>query len=308
MYKRKMLSAITAVAIMSTGAIGFDMLVNEDKNGNIDRSIASIVVDRVKDKTTKASYVFDSNKNVSAIQDMNLSDNDKGDALIYPAFRSGDGWETTITVRNSRNVSVIAKAVLYDAYDTHELKDFNLYLSSHDVAKFTIKGNKILTKDGSIMAGLDQTLQTDQHIFADEYLAKYDSTDPQIDDDGNFIIGEFNDEGNNGEKIDSGYVVIYVMTQTDGNESEDNTSINYDYYHNKHSLLYKAYYRALTDCRDKTWKEVFSLYGKAKNGTATKLNLNAPNVNAQCDDLNISEQARYPYYATLEALIEIFYL
>ncbi len=53
MYKRKMLSAITAVAIMSTGAIGFDMLVNEDKNGNIDRSIASIVVDRVKDKTTK---------------------------------------------------------------------------------------------------------------------------------------------------------------------------------------------------------------------------------------------------------------
>jgi hypothetical protein len=116
-------------------------------------------------------------------------------------------------------------------------------------------------------------------MFVDDYLKSHDSTDPQVDEDGNFILAEFDDKGGT---IDSGYVVIYVMAQTEGNENKAGT-LDYDYYHNKHSLLYKAYYNALTECRGANWKKIFSLYGTARNGTATKLALNAPNVKESCD-------------------------
>jgi hypothetical protein len=153
------------------------------------------------------------------------------------------------------------------------------------------------------MAGLDQTLSTDKHIFVKDYLerAKENGTladDPKIDENENFILAEFDDD--NG-KIDSGYVVIYVMTQTDENTSvEDPTSLDRDYYHNKHYLLYKAYYDALSRCRNQNWKKVFSVYGTAKNGTATKYALNAPNVKDTCDEIDLNK-TKYPYYGHFSA-------
>ncbi len=177
MYTKKIISASAAVAILSTCAISFDMIPKnaEDYNGNAEiEEYSTIIVDRIFAKDEKASYVFDNNKNVTADENMTLSSDFKGDALIYPTFRIGDDdgekgtWETEITVRNVKPVSVIAKAVLYDAKDTHELKDFNLYLSSHDVARFKIKSKEIngenfilvTTRDGSIIAGIDESLDT----------------------------------------------------------------------------------------------------------------------------------------------------
>ncbi len=265
MYTKRILSAAAAVAVMSTGAMAFDML--ED---------GTIVVDRVTSPDVNASYTWDSNFSKEADANLTLSSNDRGDALLYPAFKSGDDWETTISVRNDRNVSVVAKAVLYASDDSHELKDFNLYLSSHDVAKFKIKGNTITTRDGSIMAGLDKTLATNAHAFVahENPAATGGGLGTQVDADGDFIVGTFDDK--NGT-IDSGYVMIYVMAQTD----ENTTNPIVDYYHNDHDGLYNAYYQALTDCRGENWKNIFKdVGGTAKNGTATEKSILAPDLNA----------------------------
>ncbi len=151
--------------------------------------------------------------------------------LYRPAFNSKDGWETEITVRNTTKAAVIAKAVLYDAYDTHELKDFNLYLSSHDVARFKIKKNTITTRDGSIMAGIDPSLGSSNHEFVPhenpsniQYVEN-----PRTDTDGDYIISDFGNKDGN-----SGYVVIYVMAQTQPLEGNITDEIfGYDRYHNE---------------------------------------------------------------------------
>jgi len=291
MYTKKVLSASAAVAILSTGAIAFDMALNEDSNSAV--SIVTDVMDYPN--YTKASYVFDDNKNITASKPLKLSENDKGDALIYPAFKSGDGWETTITVRNATRAAVIAKAVLYDAKYSQELKDFNIYLSAHDVARFKIKENIVTTRDGSIMAGINPTLEDDDHVFVphenpDALKSVIDNV--RIDGDGDFVISEFSDK-----EVNEGYVIIYVMAQTEeleGNETEDivNDPFSSDRYHNTgedndgHDRLYADYLTALDDCRGADWRKVFKLEGgTAVNGTATEINITAPNVKEDCDSV-----------------------
>ncbi len=290
MYKKnKMLSAVAAVAVLSSGAMSFDMVV---KSNDANSATSATIITNVA-KPQNATYT-DANI-VTATKPMKLSSNDRGDTLIYPAFKAKDGWETKITVRNTKDVSVVAKAVLYDAVDSHELKDFNLYLSSHDVASFKIKEKDgqviITTRDGSIMAGLDDTLNTSKaEPVAYDRTGKFISSDVQanLDDsdtngvDGDFIISSIPIDNFNSNSNNSGYVIVYVMAQTEEDKN------GHDYYHTtsekNHSVLYKAYYKALGLCRGSNWTKIFSVYGTARNGTATELNITAPNVSASCDN------------------------
>jgi hypothetical protein len=305
MYSKKILSATAAVAIMSVGVGAFDMIpgggvvtdydgyydnktsINGNRTGNASSAKAS--------KATWASYV----DGVDANESMVLSKDDRGDALIYPAFRSGAGWETTITVRNTKSVAIIAKAVLYDAQDSHELKDFNLYLSPYDVARFKIKDGNITTRDGSIAAGIDPNLDTDAVVFI-----KHD--DPKntkgvgglrFDSDGDLVISSFKkkDLDNN---VTAGYVVIYAMTEAEKTKA----------YHGNHVKLYKDYRKLLNICRDvdnkisttSPWISVFRRDGgTAINGTATRIAIKAPNVAYNCTDLAIARDTRDNNYTKI---------
>ena len=294
MYKKnKMLSAVAAVAVLSSGAMSFDMVVkSNDANSARSTTSATIITDVANIKN--ATYT-DANI-VTASKPMKLSPNDRGDTLIYPSFKAKDGWETKITVRNTKDVSVVAKAVLYDAVDSHELKDFNLYLSSHDVASFKIKEKDgqiiITTRDGSIMAGLDDTLNSDRaEPVAYDGTGKFisSSVEANLDDKGDFIISSIPIDNFNSNSNNSGYVIVYVMAQTEDKDSRLPIGSNgHDYYHTSstenHAILYKAYYKALTLCRGSNWKSIFGVYGKARNGTATESNITAPNVSPSCDN------------------------
>ena len=76
-------------------------------------------------------------------------------ALIFPAFNVGNGWESTVRVINPDPAhAVVAKVVLYDGKDSHEIRDFNIYLSANDVWTGTIKVDsdgvaKIISTDDS---------------------------------------------------------------------------------------------------------------------------------------------------------------
>ena len=62
-----------------------------------------------------------------------------GNALLFPAYFVGGNWQTTIRVINTSDKAVVAKVVFYDGKDSHELKDFNIYLSANDEWMGTIK-------------------------------------------------------------------------------------------------------------------------------------------------------------------------
>ena len=298
MYKKnKMLSAIAAVAILSTGAVAFDMnkageifAVKGGFDGQITASDTKSIVTsddnaypidyddkvdtngarkRVAGATVvKATYLG----GVEADSNMTLSTTGKGDALIYPAFRSGDGWSTEIIVRNTHKTAMVAKAVLYAADDSRELIDFNIYLSAHDAFRFNINADGTLTtRDGSYAKGVDPTYETDKVEFVDH--EKEDWTIGKLDENS------------------SGYVVIYGMIQA---RTQD--------YHNKHEKLYQDYRSALDLCRDSDgnisnnlsrngvpmpqWRRAYVENGVV-NGTLTlPSGVGAPNVDANCTDAN----------------------
>jgi hypothetical protein len=86
-----------------------------------------------------------------------IADTNAGNVLIFPAYFVGGGWQTSIKLVNtSDTVASVAKAVLYRASDSTEVKDFNIYLSQNDVAEFTIKEDagtyKITSTDSSFAA------------------------------------------------------------------------------------------------------------------------------------------------------------
>jgi hypothetical protein len=279
MYKKnKMLSAVAAVAILASGAIAFDMTkgggiyaakggfdgpvevsdfsdintsdvnsypVEHDANADGNGAQKTAVP---KSKVFAATYLG----GVKADSNMTLSANGRGDALIYPAFRTGAGWSTEIIVRNTNNRAVVAKAVLYDANDSRELLDFNIYLSQHDAFRFKIDENgKVTTRDGSYAKAADGTFETDAVQFVDH--EKETVT----------ILEKLGYEGKTKIKdVDSGYVIIYGMveSQTYGYHTKGSTQ--------GHKDLFKDYRMALDFCRDSD--------GNLNNNTGSSSSENIP--------------------------------
>jgi hypothetical protein len=300
MYRnKKMLSAITAVAVLSSGAIAFDVYKDGTiwaVKGGFDGQITSTDISKIN-TTDKNAYPVDYNKDVDnngaqkrvagapvvpatylggveASQPLGLSPDGKGDALIYPAFRAGDGWSTEIVVRNTNPTAIVAKAVLYAADDSREIVDFNIYLSAHDAFRFNIsKDGVITTRDGSYAKGIDATSYETDKV---EFVKHEEET---------FEIKKLP------EGVDAGYIVIYGMIQSKTKS-----------YHNNHKKLYQDYRIALDKCRDSDgdisnnksrngipmtqWRRAFVENGVV-NGTLTlPSGVGAPNVDAKCTEAN----------------------
>ncbi len=291
MYKKnKMLSAIAAIAVLSSGAIAFDT--------NPDGDVISAKDGCNKDHNAAYIGSYDANVAATPITDLKRSSNMKGDALIYPAFNGRDGWESEIVVRNVKNKAIVAKAVLYRMSDSAELLDFNIYLSPHDVARFKIKDGKVTTKDYSIIGSLNgegvvsnpsdgAALDEKVIAFNQEYFDKEK------------VVGELNKELNvdttNGNMKDKGYVVIYGMMETNNNGSQyhtntkvfsDNDKVDVKKDANGHRQLFLDYRKALDVCRP-GWREAFK-GNNMKQGMMT-IKVASPSLHESCDDAIFSD-------------------
>ena len=340
MYKKnKMLSAIAAIAVLSSGAIAFDT----NPNGDIISALDGC------NKDYNAGYVGAFNEaNTSLtgdIANLELSTTSKGDALIYPAFNSEDGWETDIVVRNVRNTAIVAKAVIYREYDSAELLDFNIYLSPHDVARFTIKDGEVTTKDYSIIGSIKGTpTETGRYpmnwegvvskpqdgpdhdknviAFNSEYFGvkkhvgylNKDVGDLLLKDkDGNIIKDE------NGKEIthtmNRGYVVIYGMMETEteaaAKKYHTDTKVFKDGTKEEiakatgHKDLFLDYRRVLDACRP-TWREGFKGNNMKQGMFTDKVTIQSPSIHANCDDgifsdgLGFTSTAKDAFLGTVE--------
>ena len=226
MVQKSFLSTVTAIAVMTTGAMAFD--VKED--GTIYDRIANI----------NAAYIG----GVQSANVLTRSASQKGDAIVFPAFRqsleSSDeaekGWATEAVIRNNSANAVLAKVTFHSAVDSQELFDFNIYLSGHDAFRFTIENGTIKTTDGSIPnfkltntdasnPSLPDTIAADNQVLMNQDGTEYDIK-----------------EGFNQEK---GYFTVIAMAEAD------------KAYHKRHQTLYRDYRRLLDDCRPE-WRESYS--------------------------------------------------
>ena len=125
---KKILSTVAAAAILTTGAMAFDSF---------------------------GSMKYNSTVNATESLPMDVNATGFGQALIFPAYYVGGGWQTTLRVINTGDTATVAKVVLYASTDSHEVRDFNIYLSAHDEWVGTIKVDptdnkaKIISTDDS---------------------------------------------------------------------------------------------------------------------------------------------------------------
>jgi len=191
--KKQIMSIAAAAALFTTGAMAFDYTYDGEIVADITTSSRTANTGIVKG--TYASY----KGGEQADTDLKLSTTNRGDALVYPAFRAGDAWSSTIVVRNSKKVAVPCKVVLYAADNSRELLDFDIFLSPFDVFRFNIAADgTVSTNDGSF-ALIDPTLATDKHKFVKH------NGDTQV-------IGKINARAIN-KNVTSGYAVIYAMAE-----------------------------------------------------------------------------------------------
>jgi hypothetical protein len=140
MVKKFLLSA-AVVGALATSAMAY----NVDELKNMSSGIA----------TAGTPIFVPNNTNPLANGNIGFDQTQLSNTLIFPAFFVGNGYETTIRVINpDPNHAVVAKVVLYDGKDSHEVRDFNIYLSANDVWVGHIKVDsngvkKIISTDDS---------------------------------------------------------------------------------------------------------------------------------------------------------------
>jgi len=243
---KKILSAVAAAAVVSTGAMAFDT----NTNGELLTTDSSTAVGLYE-----ANLSAEANLTIRGI-----GPGQKGDALIFPAFFAGapegNDWQSEFSVINNSEHAVIAKVVLYGGQDSVELRDFNIYLSAHDVFRATLKGGKIHSEDGStILPGSDSiTVNEGNKVYNEDdtntSLYKYvDSAtmvsaanpldlfvdpdeDPAVSGEGHAI-----DADGNPTFAHTGYIAVFAMAEAD------------EAYHKKHLELWKDYRHLVDTCR-----------------------------------------------------------
>ncbi len=260
MVKKSFLSAVTAIAVMTTGVMAFDVKENAAGNG--------IIYD------IKSGIEGAYKGGVQSAPELKLSATQKGDALLFPAFRqsiattdeSRKGWETEAVIRNNSDNAVIAKITFHNAGASEEIFDFNIYLSAHDAFRFTIADGHIITKDSSIVTKEGISNPVDG-VANDKATMNPDGTPYTINE--NF-------------QIDSGYFTVVAMAESDRS------------YHNDHTNLYLDYRKLLDECRPE-WRNSYKPGGisngvivfNAQNsfGNNSMVNkIESPNVAENCDN------------------------
>jgi hypothetical protein len=269
MYSKKILSTVAAVAVVSTGLMAFDTNTNQEIINEIGRA---------------GQYTG----GVSATEDLNLSLDQRGDALIFPYYSMavdsrGKKWETEIVVRNTSPKATVAKVALYRKKDSRELVDFNIYLSPYDAMRFVIKDRNIYSIDGSVPMGSTQTNPIHGARADDADFADVDNRE------------EFSVLGSDALSVlqrpdsDTGYVVVYGMTQYQDGDTLASAESDLNYHDNSlerkalHKELWKDYRRLLDDCRP-NWRASYGSNGSIggfEDGMMTVV-VPAPDTNVGC--------------------------
>ena len=265
MNTKKLLSAAAAVAVMTSGAMAFDTdstggLFKIDTDGS--KIYGKYNADPAKIKTADENLTADGPGML-------------GDALIYPAFFSKNGWSTEFSIINTSNdEAVVAKVVLYSRVDSKELKDFNVYLSANDIFRATIKDGKIISTDGStVLPSSDSWVKPDNgdhtYTYKDSSTMASDSHPFEVD------LPE-----------DSGYIVVYGMIQADKDDA--NTTVEKEArYHNKHQALWRDYRHLLDKCRNVGGEDDDNGWRSGIQGGIYSINsIYAPNIDlTACNDI-----------------------
>jgi len=267
--KKQIMSIAAIAALFTTGAMAYDA---QRTTGIIGLETDTLTF--VPSEMSKVNLA-------TPVNEINASENQAGDALIYPAYYSENGWSTEFSVINTSSTeAVIAKVVLYSAIDSKEVRDFNIYLSANDVFRATIKDGKLISTDSSTRASAQDTVSS-ANFVSTGYTRK--DTAPMASESAPFET-----------TIDQpvGYFAVFAMAQTDASSANTIAVAGEEplaTYHHKHNELWQDYRHLLDQCRGEGWRTTSNNYG----GIFRTSDMSVPNV-----EINGTNQAASPFAET----------
>jgi hypothetical protein len=277
MCKKKILSLSAAVAVLSTGALAFDTNTKHDV---------------IRLGSAPGKYIKRDNNSIDTDAIGSILDVKEGssigigDVLIFPAFFGGltekekndpnnkrSNWSSEFTVVNVTEHAVIAKVVLYGKIASEELRDFNIYLSAHDVFRAKLENGRLISTDGSTVSkddvkknnpefdnGGNKLLEVDAN---NNYKYDYDVVMAN-EEELNVTIDPDEELDNNGKHIGEGhgiygktetdfehdgYIVVYAMAQADKSYHDKNGG-------SLHKALWEDYRHLIDTCRNSVVTEL----------------------------------------------------
>lgn len=259
---KKIMSIAAIAAIFTTGANAFDATQGD----------GILMKETSATAAVKSTYRGENNVTMSTLRAISSAKpGELGDALIYPAFFSNNGFSTDFSVINTSSTeAVVAKVVLYSAVNSNELRDFNIYLSANDVFRATIKDGKITSTDGStVVVGSDSATKITDHGFVYKDSSSMASSTTPFSTDVNEAIG---------------YIGVFGMVQVDQNTTTNSnihtSSAKLDAkYHKKHNELWRDYRHLVDQCRSENWRSGID------HGIYTGTTVNIPNIDTNASKI-----------------------
>jgi len=135
MVKKFLLSA-AVVGALATSAMAYDM----------NKLTLMKPTQQTVNGVNSGTPVFN---NSSDITKVGFDQTALANSLVFPLVYANDqGWSSAIRVINPTEHAVVAKVVFYDGKDSHEVRDFNIFLSANDVwvgqVKLDDNGNAVV--------------------------------------------------------------------------------------------------------------------------------------------------------------------
>ena len=261
---KKILTSVAAAALISTSAMAYNVSELSAMSAVQATTLAAAP------QAAKGTLAWNSN------------------SLFFPAFNAGNGFQSTIRVINTSSTNaVVAKVVFYDGKDSHELKDFNIYLSANDEWTGTIK----------IVDGVATLISTDDSAPIEASVSRgaypmATETDPM-----KAVIGSTN-----------GYVEVIGMVQAKANTAATTTTArtatkNNATYHGEHTALRADYAAFSADVRGATASSIFK-NGVIQNNDVTFpfVDLKAVSANAPKSTVGIANATGNNTYYNFEAI------
>ncbi|MEA2028021.1 MAG: hypothetical protein U9N49_03480 [Campylobacterota bacterium] len=255
---KMIMSAVTASLFLTSSASAFET------------NTAGTILDLAGNK---GIYSVANMANIALQRSFDSATEDRmsGDALIFPAYKMNENWETEVTFRNNYDDrGVVAKVVLYSGDTSREIFDFNVYLSANDQVRFVLDSTQTFqSKDCSIVTrasfGTNTTpdntstrtkfaCDTDEYPNGFEYnIRNHINANAKVD--------------MTPEVLENGYIVVYGIFETNLNGytgnvfnynrpdlTLSNVKINDNTFHFKHLELWRLYREVMDAYRTPLWR------------------------------------------------------
>jgi len=256
---KKVISAVLAGVLMTSGASAFET--------NTVGTIVDLAGNKgVYNTSNVASEVL------SRSFDSPTDDRMSGDALIFPAYKMNENWETEVVFRNNYDDrGVVAKVVLYTGDTSREVFDFNVYLSANDQVRFVLDSTQTFkSNDCSIVtrASFGTSTEPDNSSTSTKFACDTDAYPNGFEYNIRDHLNEQAKMDITSEVLENGYIVVYGIFETNLNGytgdvfnynrpslTLSNVRINDNTFHFRHLELWRLYREVMDTYRTPLWRD-----------------------------------------------------